>query len=82
MWFVYILECEDGNLYTGITNDLEKRFIDHKDGNGGKYTRSHKPVKFVYQEQLPSRAHALKREFEIKSWSRERKIKTFHLSNK
>ncbi len=80
MWYVYILLCKDGSLYTGITNNLQKRFLDHKNGNGGAYTRSHKPLKFVYQESFLTKSEALKREFEIKSWSREKKIKVLSLS--
>ena len=79
MWIVYILLCEDGSFYTGITNNLEKRFSEHKNGKGGRYTRSHKVVKIVYQEELLMHSQALKREAEIKKWSRERKIKTLKL---
>ena len=75
MWWVYILLCQDGSLYTGSTNNLEKRFADHKNGKGGKYTRSHPPLKIVYQEELASKSAALKREIEIKSWSRLKKTK-------
>ena len=79
MWYVYVLLCEDGSLYTGSTNNLEKRFLDHKNGKGGYYTRSHKPIKLIYQEQLPTQSEALRRELEIKSWSREKKIKILKL---
>lgn len=74
MWFVYVLLCKDNSLYTGSTNNLEKRFLDHKNGKGGHYTRSHKPIKMIYSEQLPTQSEALKRERQIKSWSREQKI--------
>lgn len=79
MWFVYILLCEDESLYTGVTNNLEKRFLDHKNGKGGRYTRSHKPIKIIYSEQLESQSEALKRERQIKSWSREQKIRILNL---
>lgn len=79
MWYVYILLCTDGSLYTGVTNKLQKRFLEHKSGKGGRYTRSHKPIKIVYQEKLPTHSEALKREAEIKSWSREEKIRTLNL---
>lgn len=79
MWFVYILLCEDDSFYTGISNNLKKRFLDHKSGKGGYYTRSHKPVKIIYTEKLPTKSKALKREAEIKSWSREKKIALFML---
>jgi putative endonuclease len=75
MWFVYILLCVDGSFYTGISNNPEKRFEDHKNGRGGAYTRSHKPVKMIYREKQPDKSTALKREFEIKSWDRSRKKK-------
>jgi putative endonuclease len=73
MYFVYILECMDGSFYTGSTNDIEKRFKAHITGKGGKYTRSHKPQKIIYQEALASKSLALKRELEIKSWSKTKK---------
>lgn len=80
MWFVYVLLCSDGSLYTGSTNDPDKRFLDHRNGKGGKYTRSHKPIKRVYLEQLDSKSAALKRELEIKSWNRKKKIEVLNLS--
>lgn len=79
MWFVYIILCEDGSFYTGISNDVEKRFQDHMDGKGAKYTRSHKPLKLIYQEQFKTQSEALKREIEIKSWPRDKKIKNLRL---
>lgn len=80
MWFVYVLLCKDGSLYTGSTNNLEKRFSNHNNGKGGKYTRAHKPIKIIYSEKLSSQSEALKREMEIKSWSREKKIKILKLN--
>ncbi len=74
MWYLYILLCKDGSFYTGVTNNLGKRFLEHKSGKGGRYTRSHKPIKIVYQEKLSSHSEALKREAEIKSWSKEKKM--------
>lgn len=79
MWFVYILLCKDNSLYTGATLNIEKRFGEHKNGRGGSYTRSHKPLKIIYEEQFKTKSEALKREFEIKSWSRARKIKELNL---
>lgn len=73
MWFIYLLLCQDGSLYAGVTNDLEKRLRDHFAGKGCRYTRSHPPKKLVYQEELPTRSEALKREAEIKSWPRVKK---------
>jgi len=80
MWFVYIILCEDGTLYTGYSNNVEHRFYDHKNGKGGHYTKSHKPVRLVYQEQFDTQSEALKRERQIKGWSREKKIKILNLS--
>lgn len=74
MWFIYVLLCEDGSLYTGSTNNLRKRFLDHKNGRGGRYTRSHKVVKLVYQEKFATKSEALKREIQIKRWTRNQKI--------
>ncbi len=79
MWFVYILLCSDGSLYTGISNNLDVRFSEHKNGKGGRYTRSHKPVRRVYLEELNSRSEALKKESQIKSWSRKKKIRILKL---
>ncbi len=73
MYFVYILECGDGSFYTGITNDLERRFIQHKNGQGAHYTRVKKVVRLLYTEKHTSRSSALKREAEIKSWRRAEK---------
>jgi len=78
-WFVYILLCTDKSLYTGITNNPRKRFLDHKKGKGGAYTRSHKPVKLIYTEELSDRSSALRREAEIKSWPRQKKITLLRL---
>ena len=66
-WYVYMVQCRDGSLYTGITKDLEKRVKEHNSGStGAKYTRSRRPVHLVYQEEVPSRSAAAKREYEIK----------------
>lgn len=74
-WIVYILECGDGSLYTGCTNNIEKRIVTHNMGKGGKYTRSHLPVVLVYKEKAESKSQALKREWEIKKMSRKDKLK-------
>ena len=73
MWYIYILLCADNSLYTGSTNDVEKRFKDHLLGKGAKYTKSHKPVKIIYTEKLASKGEALKREAEIKKLTRNEK---------
>ena len=74
MWFVYILRCKDGSLYTGITTDLGRRLEEHRSGTGAKYTQSHPIAEKAYSETASSRSEALKREAEIKSWKRERKL--------
>ena len=73
-YVVYILRCGDGSLYTGITNDLERRVAVHNSGKGGKYTRSHLPVTPVYWEKQPDKGAALRRELEIKAMSRTQKL--------
>ncbi|MFT5527151.1 MAG: UV DNA damage endonuclease [Pirellulaceae bacterium] len=72
-WFVYILRCADGSLYTGITNDLERRTEQHNAGTASRYTCSRLPVEFVYQEELATKGKALKRELAIKAMSRKAK---------
>lgn len=75
-WFVYILQCSDKTLYTGITTDLERRVGEHNNGNkGAKYTAARRPVKVVYCEQLDSRSAATQRELQIKSLTRDQKQK-------
>lgn len=67
------------SLYTGSSNDPDNRFINHKSGKGAKYTRSHMPLKRVYLELFNSKSGALKREREIKGWSRAKKIQLLKL---
>jgi len=74
MYFVYIMKCKDGSLYTGITTNVERRFAEHKRGIGGHYTSAKKAMKIVYTERHPNRSSASKRESEIKSWHRKRKL--------
>ncbi|MBI2035053.1 MAG: GIY-YIG nuclease family protein [Candidatus Liptonbacteria bacterium] len=74
MWFTYLILCKDNSIYTGITNDLARRFNEHKEGKGGHYTSSHKPIKFLHSEQFETRSAALKREAQIKEWKREKKL--------
>ena len=66
-WVVYILECGDKSLYTGITNDLPTRLAAHRAGTGAKYTRGRGPLHLVFQEQAPDRSAATRREGEIKA---------------
>lgn len=72
-WFVYIVKCCDGTLYTGVTNDLDERVKQHNLGKGAKYTRARKPVNLIYSEKCDSRSTALKREAEIKKLTRAQK---------
>ena len=80
MWSVYILLCSDRSLYTGIATNVEKRFSDHKNGKGGRYTRSHKVVRVIYSESFKTQTEALKRERQIKGWDRGNKIKILGLT--
>ncbi|MCW5799117.1 MAG: Endonuclease [Nitrospira sp.] len=73
-WIVYILECADGSLYTGITNDLERRIRAHASGNGAKYTRRRGPFTVRYTESLESKGAALQREAAIKVLDRAAKV--------
>ena len=73
-WFVYILRCRDGSLYTGYTDDVERRLSVHRSGKGAKYTRSRLPVELAYWEELPDKSAALKREAAIKKLSRQQKL--------
>lgn len=73
--YIYILRCSDGTLYTGWTNDLEKRLAAHNAGTASKYTRSKRPVEMLWHELCSSKADALKREAEIKKLSRSEKLK-------
>lgn len=73
-WICYLLECADGTLYCGITNDVAKRLAAHNAGEGAKYTRSRLPVKLVYSEACADRSAASKREREVKSLPRAAKL--------
>ncbi|GEQ20797.1 GIY-YIG domain-containing protein [Clostridium butyricum] len=75
MNYVYILECSDGTLYTGWTNNLDKRIEQHCNGTGAKYTRGRGPVRLVYHEEFNDKRDAMRREYEIKRYSRINKLK-------
>lgn len=70
-----MLRCGDGSLYTGITNDLERRFAAHQVGKGAKYTRGRGPLTLVYQQVCEDHSHALREELRIKALPREEKLK-------
>lgn len=73
-YWVYILRCGDGTLYTGSTDDVERRLAAHRSGKGAKYTRSRGPLTVVYQEELPDKSAALRRECAIKRLTRGEKL--------
>ena len=74
-WWLYMLRCADGTLYTGITTDVERRLAEHNSGRGAKYTRSRRPVEVVYREPCPDKSAALRREIAVKRLSRAHKCK-------
>ena len=74
-WRVYIIECSDGSLYTGITNDLDRRITAHNDGRGAKYTKSRRPVRLRYSEIAADRKNASQREYAIKSLRKAEKMR-------
>lgn len=74
-YFTYILLTEQNTLYCGYTDDVEKRFQAHLEGKGAKYTRSHKPIKIVYQKEFETKSEAMKEERRIKKLSRFEKLK-------
>src|SRR5688500_5180473 len=73
-WFVYILRCADGSLYTGVTTDVSRRCSQHNDGTASRYTRSRLPTRLVHQETHRDRSSALMREAAIKGLSRREKL--------
>ena len=72
-WLLYMLECSDNSIYTGITNNLEERLKKHESGNGAKYLRGRLPIKLVYKENFINRSEATKREIYIKKMSKKEK---------
>ncbi len=76
-WFVYMLRCGDGSLYTGSTDDVARRLEAHRTGKGAKYTRGRGPLELVYQEELTDKSAALKREYAIKQLRRAEKEQLF-----
>ena len=73
-WYVYILECSDGSLYTGYTNNINKRLAKHQNGKGAKYTRTRLPVALYHYEIHATRSDAMKREYVIKQMTRKEKL--------
>ena len=81
-WFVYIVRCGDGSLYTGITKDVSRRCQQHNAGTASRYTRIRRPVKLVYQVARPSQGSALRREAAIKAMNRQGKLTLIRLRKK
>lgn len=77
-WTVYILECGDGTLYTGITDDLDRRLKAHESGKGAKYTRGRGPLTLRYRETAPDKSAALKRECALKQLRKAEKMAIIH----
>lgn len=73
-WYVYILQCGDGTLYTGITDDVQRRLQMHRSGKGAKYTRGRQPLELRYQETCGTHSDALRREAQIKKLTRTEKL--------
>ena len=78
-WYLYILRCGDGSLYTGITTDVQRRFAAHASGKGAKYTRGRAPLTLLYSERCGTHSEALKREIQVKSLPREEKERLISL---
>ena len=74
-WFVYVLRCADGTLYTGCTDNISRRLAAHQQGKGAKYTRGRLPVELVYQEPQADKSAALRREYALKHLTRRQKLR-------
>jgi putative endonuclease len=74
MYYLYLLLCDDNSIYTGVTNNIERRFSEHKNKRGGHYTSSHNAVKIIYKEEYQTQKEVLARERQIKTWRREKKL--------
>ncbi len=82
MYYLYILLCADNIFYVGFTNDLKRRLSNHNSGHGSKFVSARLPVKLVYYEIYPTKKEAVKREKQIKNWSRIKKINLIKLNKK
>jgi len=81
IYYVYILRCRGGSLYTGWTNDLAKRIEAHNKGQGAKYTKGRGPVELIYHEEYSNKSEALKREYAIKRFSKAQKLELIQKSS-
>jgi predicted GIY-YIG superfamily endonuclease len=82
MWCVYIVQCGGGRLYTGSTNDVQRRISEHAAGRGARFTRAFGVKRLVYTEECGTRSAAVKRESEIKRWSRHDKLRLIDLARR
>ncbi len=73
MWFVYIIKCHDDSFYVGATSNIERRFKEHKNSKGGRYTGLHKAEELLYSESFLTKAEALRRERQLKGWMHKKK---------
>ncbi len=74
MYFVYLLQCADKSIYTGITTNVARRFLEHQSKKGGHYTAAHQAKKIIHTEKFATRSQALKREAQIKRWPCAKKL--------
>jgi len=74
LWSIYILECFDGTLYTGASNNVDKRVAKHNNGTGSRYTKARLPVKLLFQKEIGTKSEACKEEYRIKQLSRAEKL--------
>lgn len=74
MYYFYILQCQDKTLYCGYAKNLKARELEHNSGKGSKYVRAHGGGKIIYSEEYATISDALKREAEVKSWTRQKKL--------
>jgi len=74
MWYVYMLKCQGGAIYTGVTDNIERRFKEHTSGKGGHYTNYNRPKEILHKEPFEDRLSAERREQQIKRWSRAKKL--------
>jgi putative endonuclease len=81
-WTVYVIRCADDSLYTGVATDLAARLRRHACGKGSRYVRSKRPFRLVYREAHADRSSALRREAEIKSWPRRKKLEAIRTAGK
>jgi putative endonuclease len=82
LYYLYILKCSDGTLYTGVTNNLENRMKVHNSGKGSKYVRTRLPFEVVYTEEHEDKVSAMKREYVVKQMNRSEKVKLINAVSK